>query len=413
MSSSSRPLGMNAKPSSGYNQHSNRNSPQYVTWKGSGVNQFPVASAPGNIRPLTNNDPGNVFQTGFGLPRPIKHFRRGRAMVAFHEEVDPSANPLVGYNLNRYVKSGTLHDVLDRPGAFAVQQNHPESAQSGMSACVEGCQSIGLVANCQPNVNNWSENPNADTTNPVWCCNQERKARRRSMYATTNLSKNYYTSSTQYLKNRCQTYDQKAFNFVSPVGTGVDHTYVANCRPNAQLNDATTLVFVQQVLAALMVKGIVSPAQVASAKVATVQGLFEWIQSLPEPSMEEASVVFVEFINNPHWGMPALNLNGCTLTVYKPNNPQFAQQGAVSSSTRLLKLNVNTISTNAASLQNYNNTGQFLVNANELYAGEDNSKNFWKQKVPSCNATPPLNMRQTRPHVNNKRYCKIDGGDNY
>jgi hypothetical protein len=33
---------------------------------------------------------------------------------------------------------------------------------------------------------------------------------------------------------------------------------------------------------------------------------------------------------------------------YKPNNPQFAQQGAVSSSTRILKLNVTTIEKNAA-----------------------------------------------------------------
>ena len=33
---------------------------------------------------------------------------------------------------------------------------------------------------------------------------------------------------------------------------------------------------------------------------------------------------------------------------YKPNNPQFAKQGGVSSSTRILKLNVDTISSASA-----------------------------------------------------------------
>jgi hypothetical protein len=38
---------------------------------------------------------------------------------------------------------------------------------------------------------------------------------------------------------------------------------------------------------------------------------------------------------------------GCARVYYKPNNPQFAQQGGVSSSTRILKLNVDTITKNA------------------------------------------------------------------
>ena len=76
----SYPLGMKSQPSSGYNHQSTTYNRQYVTWKGSGVNSNPVGTAPGHIRPLTNNDPGNVFQTGFGLPRPIKHFRKGRVI---------------------------------------------------------------------------------------------------------------------------------------------------------------------------------------------------------------------------------------------------------------------------------------------------------------------------------------------
>jgi hypothetical protein len=80
MSSATKPLGMNSMPASGYNHKSTTYNKQYVTWKGSGINSNPIGIASGHIRPLTNNDPGNVFQTGFGLPRPIKHFRKGRVI---------------------------------------------------------------------------------------------------------------------------------------------------------------------------------------------------------------------------------------------------------------------------------------------------------------------------------------------
>ena len=81
MSTAVYPLGMRTTPASGYSHKSAYFNKQYITWKGTGVNSNPVGTAPGHIRPLTNNDPGNVFQTGFGLPRPIKHFRKGRVIV--------------------------------------------------------------------------------------------------------------------------------------------------------------------------------------------------------------------------------------------------------------------------------------------------------------------------------------------
>jgi hypothetical protein len=114
-----------------------------------------------------------------------------------------------------------------------------------------------------------------------------------------------------------------------------------------------------------------------------------YLNSLPGETNVSALSEFDSFINNPYWGVPFAgpsNPNGCKLTVYKPNNPQYAKQGAVSSSTRLLKLNVDTISTNAASIQNYNNTGPQLVTANELYAGNaTNYANLLKNKAPTCN----------------------------
>ena len=110
MSSAFYPLGMNSKPASGYNHDSTTYNKQYSTWKGTGVNSNPVGTAPGHIRPLTNNDPGNVFQTGFGLPRPIKHFRKGRVIPPQPITGVPNLNginenALINYNINRFVKS--------------------------------------------------------------------------------------------------------------------------------------------------------------------------------------------------------------------------------------------------------------------------------------------------------------------
>ena len=63
MSSAFYPQGMNTW---------NNRLPQggYKSWKGKGVFSNPVGVTATHIRPLTNNDPGNVFPTGFGLARP-------------------------------------------------------------------------------------------------------------------------------------------------------------------------------------------------------------------------------------------------------------------------------------------------------------------------------------------------------
>ena len=130
--------------------------------------------------------------------------------------------------------------------------------------------------------------------------------------------------------------------------------------------------------------------------------LFAFLNELPYETKNASIALFIAFINNPYWGVPFAgpsNPNGCKLTVYKPNNPQYAKQGAVSNSTRLLKLNVDTISSNAASIQNKNNTGLALLTANELYRGNDNNvTNLLKNKAPNCNS--PTTYR-----YQNKKLC--------
>jgi hypothetical protein len=91
---------------------------------------------------------------------------------------------------------------------------------------------------------------------------------------------------------------------------------------------------------------------------------------------------------------PLNNFSSCRLVVYKPNNPQYAQQGAVSSSTRMLKLNVTTIETNAASFKK-NAQGVKITTSNITSSSQPGMPFILKNKVPKlCN--PPVNPFQNK-----------------
>jgi hypothetical protein len=108
------------------------------------------------------------------------------------------------------------------------------------------------------------------------------------------------------------------------------------------------------------------------------------LQGLPEPNRTLSLTIFTNYIKNPYWGMPLSGPShptGCQVTTYKPNNFQFAKQGAVDSSTRNLKLNVDTISTNSAAIHNKNS---FV--------------NYEKNKVPNCNSPTVFQFQ-------NKKLC--------
>lgn len=463
MSTAYYPQGMRSMPSGG---RMNATLPsQYVSWKGSGVFSNPVGTAPSHIRPLTNNDPGNVFLSGsfpagvFGkgrrfIPRPMKHYRKGRVIPSdIIEPVDPSNDVcvaetnLINYNMNRFVPSakgqslltggsggggGLIGDMMDKPGGFIVKQNLPGEGSNvyELDKNCKTCEGVGIIASYYPNTPYLTDNPEPKTQTPMFCCNEEYKAKRRVIYASTNLKKNYYTTTKEYLQNRCQSFEQKAFNFknynpvitneiaeangVSPLEVATAkpgsalatfNTYVANCYPNAEIYDATERALITRFLYILLNKQILTQEQIdnfLNLKEYNFDVLFNYLNGLPVNTKNASINVFVAFINNPYWGVPFAgpsNQNGCKLAVYKPNNPQFAKQGAVSSSTRILKLNVDTISTNAAAIHPtnnngkvyYQNWGQDLVTANELYRGVNNNvANYYKNKAqPSCVGPKP------------------------
>ena len=192
MSSAFYPLGMNT-----YNNRLPTGG--YETWKGSGVHGNPVGLTAGSIRPLTNKDPANDAVYKFGLPRPIKQYRKGISVPVVIDPNDPNALYKAvdeNYYANRQVKSSVRNNMvsqlMDTPGQFIVKENSPFSLIDDKFAneC-KTCKGIGLVTGWYP-INNLTEKPQPNVTNPLLCCNQQRKAVRRVLPASTLLKKNQF-----------------------------------------------------------------------------------------------------------------------------------------------------------------------------------------------------------------------------
>jgi hypothetical protein len=255
------------------------------------------------------------------------------------------------------------------------------------------CDGIKVVSDWYP-INNLTEKPQENVTNPILCCNQQRKAKRRVLGANTNVKKNYFQTTHMYLYNRCQTFQQREFNFLNgPINSHVAqlisdnsnlayqlltnvkpgeplsiyNQYVAQCNPNFTIQQGLELNFIEVVSGSLLNNGYV-----------TIDEYYQLTESKNISSFLKSIKKYIDedIYNNIIYDFETIsketltNLKGCSQVYYKPNNPQFANQGAVSSSTRILKLNVDTISTNAyKNPKNINknkssNTGNGCVNQN-------------------------------------------------
>lgn len=427
----------------------------YKSWKGTGVLSNPVGITASNIRPLTNNDIGNVFPTGFGLARPIKHFRKGRVIPVQPILVVDPENPFqyievnqINYNLNRFTKSsigaslgggaggrGPLTQTIDMPGSVDMKQNvaNETNNMSQLNKDCKTCEGVGIISSYYPNNTYLTENPEPNTTNPLLCCNEEKKALRRVIPANTNLPKKYYTTLQQYRENRCKTFQQRAFNFQSgPIDPLLEalsnstnpfitdaaikaakpgsalallNTYVANCQPNAELEETSEYNLILVMVQIMKNQGILTPAEAAAfynLGINTFKTFLKYIASLPKNLQPLAGAIYNDFIANPFSGMPITgpsNPAGCKLVVYKPNNPQFAQQGGVSSSTRTFKLNVTTIQKNLAGYNRDQKIGAELNIGNKLTYGQVPAVPFlYKNKSTPCQA-------QTQIHFQNHKSC--------
>jgi hypothetical protein len=335
--------------------------------------------------------------------------------------------------MSRAVKSSTkgslIRQMIDNPGAFSIKQNS-ETEINNITELDKNCQicnGIGVVASYKPNKPYITENPNAITTTNTFCCNEERKAKRRVIYASTNLSKNYYTTLQQYRQNRCQTYDQRIFNFlrsadtIAAIKTSTDpyndiealqygiknsdtflkpggelsylNTYVANCQPNSELLESSEIYLINAVFIIITNQNLLTPQEINEFNHMNINNFKDFavfLESISDAtSREKAQKIFYDFIKNPYYGVPfsgPSNPKGCKLVVYKPSNPQFAYQGAVTSSTRTLKLNVNTIEKNIAGYNRDQKRGIYLgIGPTALLGGVPEIPFIYKNKAPICN----------------------------
>jgi len=411
MSTAFYPTNMRRQSTGGYSNKSALNNIPYVPWKGTSIFSNPVGITSTHIRPLTNNDPGNVFPTGFGLPRPLKQYRKG-TVIPINIERPSTINTIadieklfISYNINRAVKSsmgsslgggnggtGLISQMIDIPGSFIVKENKPEITDNiGLTNNIitnnkgknidqecTNCNGVGIVSSWMP-INNLTEKPEPNVTNPLLCCNQQRKALQRVLPSNTNIKKNYYQTTYMYLYNRCQTFKQRQFNFISghidkkieqlflayPFVTAkileyskpgdplsIINLYVAQCNPNFTVEKSVEIGFITALSKSLIDAGFITQSEydtLIGQSSLSVQSFISSLQSIL--TLEQYKIVIdylYQLAANPYNGSfvsgPS-NPKGCSQVYYKPNNPQFAKQGGVSSSTRTLKLTVDTINT--------------------------------------------------------------------
>ena len=448
MSTAFYPTNMRRQAASGYSNKSTLENIPYVPWKGTGVFSNPVGVTATHIRPLTNLDPGNVFPTGFGLARPLKQYRKGTVIpINFGKSSNTNTvadieKSLIAYNVNRAVKSsigsslgggnggtGLVAQMIDMPGSFIVKDNKPsleEDTVGIVNTTIEdnngvnidkecaACNGVGIVSNWMP-INNLTEKPEPNVTNPLLCCNQQRKARQRVLPTNTNVKKNYYQTTYMYLYNRCQTFQQRQFNFISgPIDKKIEelflaypfvtakileyskpgdplsiiNLYVAQCNPNFTIERAVEIGFVNSLSKSLLDSGFVTKEEYDALIGQSPLAVETFISSLQNILTKEQYIIVIDYLyqlaDNPYNGSVVSgpsNPKGCSQVYYKPNNPQFAKQGGVSSSTRILKLNVDTISTAAAKNRRLRGANA----ATSLAYGQIPETPFiYKDKVPPC-----------------------------
>ena len=422
MSTAFYPTNMRQQSSGGYSNKSTLENIPYVSWKGSGIYSNPIGITSTHIRPLTNNDAGNIFPTGFGLPRPLKQYRKGTVIPTnFNTE------KLIAYNLNRAVKSsigsslgggnggtGLISQMIDMPGSFIVKENQ---LSNNINTDCTNCNGVAIVSDWMP-INNLTEKPQPNVTNQLLCCNQQKKAYNRTLPTNTNVKKNYFQTTQMYLYNRCQTFKQRQFNFISgPIDKKVEqlfmsypfvtaklleyskpgdplsiiNLYVAQCNPNFTIEQGVEIGIINMLSESLLNAKFISQIEYNSLIGESPLSVETFISSLQNILTKEQYKIVIDYLYqlaaNPYNGsLVSGSPKGCSQVYYKPNNPQFAKQGGVSSSTRTLKLTVDTINTNAYKLRKLKSGNPANTATAIQYGFNPNTPFIYKDKVPQCQA---------------------------
>jgi hypothetical protein len=277
--------------------------------------------AHGNVYPQKNNDPRNNAPYKIARnARPLKHYRKGTL-------APPGITVTSSKNL--------ISTLMDKPAAYMARTD----------TCIrENSQIITNVGG----PNDLTFNPEPATQSQTLCCNAERKSKQMVLPTSTNLKDNYYASSSQYLRNRCQTYDQKAFNFVSTnfnQAAITKNEYISDCNANLMVNNRATLSMMDRLAKVLLQKGIITEEEYGEYIELRMTDLSAFIAFLTTVGNQEQAIATVKAsLSNVGIAINSHATNRCKVSIYKPSNEQFAAQGSVTSSLRTHKLHDTTIS---------------------------------------------------------------------
>jgi hypothetical protein len=212
------------------------------------------------------------------------------------------------------IRNASMGMPMDRPGGSVY-----------LGATVDCSNCDVSLAELIPTTKNNVFDTTKDASGNCVACNPETNIIKS---AVTLLNKNnrnytnYYSDTKGYLQSRCQTYDQKLSTNPIP--------------GNSYINSTTN-------------------------------------QPIPPSDSPTGSQVY--FTDN--CSKKCVTNNSRVTTIYKPNNQQYSQQGAVDSSSRLARLKYNTITKNGNSFKTA--WGQQGANAGR-YQGTSESPYFLKSK---------------------------------
>ena len=289
---------------------------------------------PGMHRPNANNVPSNINQGDFIGPnfkaRPLKHWRR--QLVPTNPSTDNSSQ-----------KRMATVNLMDTPGSTVYKTN------------AESCKCVETGGNSFQIEDAYAKNKcdeekkiqnNGAISVPTYVVNDEGYKIITGVYDTVRISCNpennrirsgictlsqaYYETRSGYLQSRCRTAAQRLSTTKK-----ADGVYYANVKNVA----------------------------------------FEFLYPTNEPNgpqvYQSKNCSNPKMYNNNALNQPA---NSYCSTIYKPNNAQFACQGAVSGSTRLQKLKADTITSNGFSF--YSAYGATMANAGN-FQGTNTSSNYY------------------------------------
>lgn len=328
------------------------------------------SSVPGLHRPNTNGIPSNINQHDFQGPefkaRPMKHWRRQHIPTSVANAMDTVTGVIT--NPEAYVASSssgrrtaTVGLLMDRPGAVSYLGSNSDckcvepggnsytiSEQFTYTPKASGkiVENMGSVSIGQGG-DAYEINTGIYSTKCIGCNPQNNVTRS----ASTLLSRAYYSDTTGYLKSRCKTYQQ-----------------------NASINRA------------------------ANVQYTGADSQLLWpTSSATGPQVYRTNDTYQPRVS-PY---TCNNTGGASTVIFKPNNRQYSVQGAVDSSTRIEKLKLNTINTNANSLRTaFGNEAASACRFN----GSSDTPFFLKNKYqpPICSQTNTVST-----YRQNKRICSL------